>query len=74
LKQILEYNDIEMFDLQEDPHEERNLAAEPERHEELVLTMNEKLNTLIDQEIGEDIGQMLPGGPDAEWAVTKVSL
>ena len=74
LKQILEYNDIEMFDLQEDPYEERNLAAEPERNRELVLTMNEKLNALIDEEIGEDIGQMLPGGPDAEWAVTEVSL
>jgi arylsulfatase len=74
LKEILAYNDIEMFDLQEDPHEERNLAAEAERHRELVLTMNEKLNALIDEEIGEDIGQMLPGGPDAEWAVTKVSL
>ncbi len=74
LKQILEYNDIEMFDLQEDPYEEQNLAADPEGHKELVLTMNEKLNTLIEEEIGEDIGQMLPGGPDAEWAVTKVSL
>ena len=26
--------------------------------------MNAKLNALIDQEVGEDVGQMLPGGVD----------
>jgi arylsulfatase len=71
LKQILGYNDLELFDLQEDPFEERNLGANPERNKRLILAMNEKLNTLIDEEIGEDIGQMLPGGIDAKWAVTK---
>jgi len=74
LEQILKYNDIELFDLQEDPFEERNLAIETDRFKALILEMNEKLNALIDAEIGEDIGQMLPGGPDASWAVTKGDL
>ena len=74
LKQILEYNDIELFDLQEDPYEERNLAIDTGKYKALILEMNEKLNALIDAEIGEDIGQMLPGGPDASWAVAKGSL
>jgi len=74
LKQILKFNDIELFDLQEDPYEEHNLAIDTNRHRALILGMNEKLNALIDAEIGEDIGQMLPGGPDARWAVTKGDL
>jgi hypothetical protein len=36
--------------------------------------MNEKLNALIDSEIGEDIGQMLPKGPGGSWAVTKFDV
>jgi arylsulfatase len=32
--------------------------------------MNAKLNTLIDREVGEDVGQMLPGGVDGGWVVT----
>jgi arylsulfatase len=52
----------------------RNLAINTDRHKALILEMNEKLNALVDAEIGEDIGQMLPGGPDASWAVTKGDL
>ena len=33
-------------------------------------TMNAKLNRLIDAEVGEDVGQMLPGGVDAGWIAT----
>jgi DNA invertase Pin-like site-specific DNA recombinase len=28
------------------------------------------LNRLIDEEVGEDVGQMLPGGVDAGWVAT----
>jgi len=32
--------------------------------------MNARLNRLIDEEVGEDAGQMLPGGVDAGWVAT----
>ncbi len=71
MEQILKYNEIELFDLQEDPKEMRNLAVDPERNKKLILAMNEKLDTLIDEEIGEDVGQMLPDVPGIDWAVKR---
>ena len=44
------------------------------QHRELVVAMNEKLNRLIDAEVGEDRGQMLPGGIDAGWEVTAETM
>lgn len=32
--------------------------------------MNAKLNGLIDKEVGEDVGRMLPGGVDGGWVAT----
>jgi hypothetical protein len=40
----------------------------------LLLAMNEKLNRLIDREVGEDRGQMLPGGLDAGWEVSEETM
>jgi len=34
---------------------------------DLLIVMNEKLNALIESEVGEDNGQMLPGGTGANW-------
>ncbi len=36
---------------------------------DLLVAMNEKLNALIESEVGEDRGQMLPGGNDASWTL-----
>jgi len=36
--------------------------------------MNEKLNLLIDREVGEDRGQMLPGGVEEGWEVTAETM
>lgn len=74
MEQILKYNDIELFDLQKDPYEERNLCNDLSGNKKLILTMNEKLNALIDSEIGEDVGQMLPQGSGTSWAITKFDL
>ena len=35
--------------------------------------MNDKLNALLDAEVGEDVGQMLPGGMDGGWAVSNAT-
>lgn len=44
------------------------------KHRELIIAMNEKLNGLIDAEVGEDRGQMLPGGIEAGWEVTPETM
>jgi len=74
LEDIYRVNDVELFDLQADPLEMNNLAMRGKQHSELVMAMNEKLNRLIDTEVGEDRGQMLPGGIEAGWEVTAQTM
>jgi len=74
LEQIYRLNDVELYDRHADPYELTNLAARPDSSPELVLAMNEKLNRLIDSEVGEDRGQMLPGGIEAGWEVTPETM
>jgi arylsulfatase A-like enzyme len=69
LEELFANNDVEVFDLEADPHEMTNLAVERKSHGDLILAMNEKLNALIEAEVGEDVGQMLPGGSDANWTL-----
>jgi arylsulfatase len=67
---LFELNDVELFDLEQDPLERNNLALDRAGNARLIETMNAKLNALIDKEVGEDAGQMLPGGVDAGWVAT----
>ena len=73
IEELYRLNDVELFDAKADPHEMTNLA-QGDRHRDLVLAMNEKLNRLIDAEVGEDRGQMLPGGIEAGWEVTPETM
>ena len=70
LEALLDLNDVELFDLQSDPLELNNLAIDWEQNSDLLLAMNAKLNALIDAEVGEDIGQMLPHSVDGGWVAT----
>lgn len=70
IEALLKLNDVELFDLQADPHELDNLALDLAKNGDLVEAMNAKLNKLIDAEVGEDAGQMLPGGVDGGWVAT----
>ncbi len=53
LDEILKNNDVQLFDLQNDPQEVRNLALEPEQNRETILRMNGLLNDLIAKEVGD---------------------
>jgi len=69
--ELFKLNDVELFDLEKDPLERSNLALDPDKHRELLEGMNAKLNALVDREVGEDVGQMLPGGVDGGWVMTN---
>ena len=53
-------NDLEVYDLQEDPEETRNLAQEGSAKGELMMPLNDKLNARIDEEVGDDNSRFLP--------------
>ena len=67
MEELLAANDLELFDLKTDPAETNNLAVSVKDHSELILAMNEKLNGLIREEVGEDVGQMLPDVEGISW-------
>jgi arylsulfatase len=60
LEQILGHNDIELFDLKNDPNETQNLAVEAYRNKDTILRMNALLNDLISREVGINDGRFLP--------------
>ena len=57
-EELLANNDVALYDLQNDPEEMDNLAdpEHPTYNEKLLAIMNDKLNTLIATEIGDDQG------------------
>ena len=55
-EELLAKNDLELYDLQNDPDEMHNLAAHPKANRELILDLNARLNALIAHEIGVDDG------------------
>ncbi len=74
LEALYRVNDVELFDRASDPLEMENLAMDRGRNGELLMAMNEKLNRLIDTEVGEDRGQMLPGGIEAGWEINAETM
>jgi arylsulfatase len=62
VQQLLADNDVALYDLQSDPEEMDNLANpdHPRYDEALLSAMNQKLNALIAEEIGEDKAMFTP--------------
>ena len=58
VEELLVNNDVALYDLLNDPEEMNNLAdpGNPNYDKELLARTNEKLNTLIEAEIGDDRG------------------
>lgn len=65
VQQLLADNDVALYDLESDPDEMDNLAdpAHPRYDESLLTIMNQKLNALIAEEIGEDEAMFTPPEP-----------
>ena len=70
LEVLYAHNDLELFDLEADPLEQTNLALDRSKYQHVIEEMNAKLNALIDREVGEDLGQMLPKDPGGGWVLT----
>lgn len=66
LEDLKAHNDLELFDLNQDPGETKNLAATDEVSDETISVLNTKLNNLIASEIGADDGRYMPG-PAFYW-------
>ncbi len=60
---LIAHNDLELYDTQTDPDELTNLAARPQEHRDLILSLNAKVNQLLATEVGADDGAIYPGGP-----------
>ena len=57
VEELLANNDVALFDLRSDPEEMNNLAKQDnaDYDQDLLARMNDKLNALIEVEIGEDV-------------------
>ena len=60
LEQLFKYNDVQLFDLANDPEEMHNLALEPETNRATILRMNHLLNYLMAKEVGVNDARFLP--------------
>jgi hypothetical protein len=53
-------NDLELYDLDNDPEEINNLAMDTKKNGDLIMAQNAKLNQRIAEEVGVDDGSFLP--------------
>jgi arylsulfatase A-like enzyme len=62
---LLQHNDLELYDTLEDPGETTNLAhADATTQRGRIESLNRTLNALVDKEVGIDDGGHLPGSVD----------
>ena len=67
MEELLAKNDLEVYDLQTDPDEMKNLALDLKKNGELILALNQATNERIADEVGVDDGSSLPIR-DGKWA------
>jgi arylsulfatase len=71
LADLVARNDLELFDLQSDPDEATNLAEDVDACADVLMRMNDLMNRMLDEEVGEDDGGFLPSGPETPWHVER---
>ena len=71
--ELYKWNDVELFDVETDPHEMNNLAANVSANLNLISAMSAKLEVIIRAEIGKDDGHELPNIPFVDWTVDRIS-
>lgn len=74
LAELFAANDVELYDLQSDPSEMKNLAVDSKANAQLLETMNAKLESAITAEIGKDDGREMPGLPGLDWSIDQFDL
>lgn len=74
LDDLYRFNDVELYDLQTDPAEMTNLAANRGYNDELVLAASGKLEAVIKAEIGVDDGREMPQFQDIDWQIDRMDL
>ncbi len=76
LDELRRANDLELYDLANDPEEVVNLAHDFDANRALIARMNDRLNALIAREIGVDDGAFLPLRDFIDWgrSATRSSI
>lgn len=74
LTELFANNDVELFDLLNDPEEMINLAVDTKANEALILAMNNKLEAAIAKEMGKDDGREMPDFPGIDWSLDRMDL
>jgi arylsulfatase len=74
LEQLYQWNDLELYDLDNDPGEMTNLAAARGANDALVLAMNGKLNAVMDAEFGKDDAREMPDVDGIDWTLGRIEL
>ena len=72
MEELVAKNDLEVYDLQADPDEMTNLALDPKKNGDLILTLNQATNDRIADEVGNDDGSFLPIR-DGKWKFPPAS-
>ena len=71
---LYQANDVELFDLQSDKSESKNLASDREKNADLISTMSGKLESIISAEIGKDDGREMPDVAKITWTIDRADL
>ncbi len=74
IDELYRWNDVELFDLRNDPAEMTNLAADKTKNAELISTMSAKLESVIKAEIGVDDGREMPKVEGIDWAIDRIDM